>query len=1045
MESNTNDYQLKQNDKEYLFSTTIVGSSIRLSCKNPAGKLYSQDFSVSDLKSIDQMFNEIKSESDAIDYIDNALKVHKVGVREEEGRIKIVFYVSSGGILNQVEIPLGLTDSGSSEANLASENKGLANEAQNSNIQLENAPHIGPVSEDANINIQAVQEGRTITNPPKYLPTRVLPVKYVNSSGQVNDSSSFVNTDINSNSNVNYLQATTATTSYENNLSSQTAPVDYNVNNTQYLQSAPDVTNQIFQNVSPTNDPNTFVSPPIKGKVFSSTTHTVAEAQTIFRQPAEMSAGQNDIQSILRGSLLNEYEAGHIKIVGDPRVVKTEPMREISGMGQEPITTARISTTTTLTSNLPNINTTTTNPTDYNQYFNQQTTDFNTANYMQSQPITNLGTTTTTDLNTFGATTTTDFNTFGTTGTTDFNGFGTTGTTDMNTYGATTTTDMNAFGTTTTTDMNTYGTTGTTDMNTYGTTTTTDMNTYGTTTTTDMNTYGTTTTTDMNTYGATTTTDMNAFGTTTTTDMNTYGTTGITDMNTYGTTTTTDMNTYGTTGTTDMNTFGATTTTDLNTFGATTTTTDLNTFGTATTTDINSFGTTTTATNFGTLGNYGETTTTNVLPSYGGEVSNLQGLNLGTQAGYNETNLTQTNYVPNNLEEDTRLSLKSQDERINKLEGDTNLLKDGQQQLQSQLNNLSGAVNNYKYSQSEVNTLRAENEAYKQQLSELNALRTKAQEANSLKAQLDQLTPLKQQVQELATVKNQLIELKALRAKVAELSSVKAQLSELNNLRQQVGQMNILKQQLDELDALRSKASNNEALRRKIKELENLKLEYEEEITMLKKAQRNTNTNLETRTHVNMSSAKKSSGMDSKQIMFEDKPEQICVKGDIIHNTDELEMITRRINKLNKKLTLNLLYKASADSDKASAFHNKCDDAQSSLVLVETDKGKRFGGYTTCSWKGDCVDKKDENAFVFSLDKMKTYDNIPGEDAVGCYPKFGPIFLGCQIRVYDNAFSKGGTTYEKGLNYNTEEDYELTGGDRAFNIKEIEVYEVIPQ
>ena len=979
MESNTNDYQLKQNDKEYLFSTTIVGSSIRLSCKNPAGKLYSQDFSVSDLKSIDQMFNEIKSESDAIDYIDNALKVHKVGVREEEGRIKIVFYVSSGGILNQVEIPLGLTDSGSSEANLASENKGLANEAQNSNIQLENAPHIGPVSEDANINIQAVQEGRTITNPPKYLPTRVLPVKYVNSSGQVNDSSSFVNTDINSNSNVNYLQATTATTSYENNLSSQTAPVDYNVNNTQYLQSAPDVTNQIFQNVSPTNDPNTFVSPPIKGKVFSSTTHTVAEAQTIFRQPAEMSAGQNDIQSILRGSLLNEYEAGHIKIVGDPRVVKTEPMREISGMGQEPITTARISTTTTLTSNLPNINTTTTNPTDYNQYFNQQTTDFNTANYMQSQPITNLGTTTTTDLNTFGATTTTDFNTFGTTGTTDFNGFGTTGTTDMNTYGATTTTDMNAFGTTTTTDMNTYGTTG------------------------------------------------------------------ITDMNTYGTTTTTDMNTYGTTGTTDMNTFGATTTTDLNTFGATTTTTDLNTFGTATTTDINSFGTTTTATNFGTLGNYGETTTTNVLPSYGGEVSNLQGLNLGTQAGYNETNLTQTNYVPNNLEEDTRLSLKSQDERINKLEGDTNLLKDGQQQLQSQLNNLSGAVNNYKYSQSEVNTLRAENEAYKQQLSELNALRTKAQEANSLKAQLDQLTPLKQQVQELATVKNQLIELKALRAKVAELSSVKAQLSELNNLRQQVGQMNILKQQLDELDALRSKASNNEALRRKIKELENLKLEYEEEITMLKKAQRNTNTNLETRTHVNMSSAKKSSGMDSKQIMFEDKPEQICVKGDIIHNTDELEMITRRINKLNKKLTLNLLYKASADSDKASAFHNKCDDAQSSLVLVETDKGKRFGGYTTCSWKGDCVDKKDEDAFVFSLDKMKTYDNIPGEDAVGCYPKFGPIFLGCQIRVYDNAFSKGGTTYEKGLNYNTEEDYELTGGDRAFNIKEIEVYEVIPQ
>ena len=87
--------------------------------------------------------------------------------------------------------------------------------------------------------------------------------------------------------------------------------------------------------------------------------------------------------------------------------------------------------------------------------------------------------------------------------------------------------------------------------------------------------------------------------------------------------------------------------------------------------------------------------------------------------------------------------------------------------------------------------------------------------------------------------------------------------------------------------------------------------------------------------------------------------------------------------------------------------------------------------------------EKDEEAFIFSLDKMRIYDNIPGEDAIGCYPKFGPIFLGCQIRIYDNAFTKGGTTFEKGCNFNTEEDYELTGGDRVFGVKEIEVYEVI--
>lgn len=65
------------------------------------------------------------------------------------------------------------------------------------------------------------------------------------------------------------------------------------------------------------------------------------------------------------------------------------------------------------------------------------------------------------------------------------------------------------------------------------------------------------------------------------------------------------------------------------------------------------------------------------------------------------------------------------------------------------------------------------------------------------------------------------------------------------------------------------------------------------------------------------------------------------------------------------------------------------------MVLVETDKGKRFGGYTSNSWEGKCIEKPDEEAFVFSLNKMKIYEIIPGENAIGCYPKFGPVFLGC--------------------------------------------------
>ena len=389
------------------------------------------------------------------------------------------------------------------------------------------------------------------------------------------------------------------------------------------------------------------------------------------------------------------------------------------------------------------------------------------------------------------------------------------------------------------------------------------------------------------------------------------------------------------------------------------------------------------------------------------------------------------------------------------------------QLIQDKINALSGEMNEYKTklelierqrAQNEVNQLRAENMAIKQQLSELNNLRNDAAEVRVLRSQLSQLDPLRRKVAEMDALRGQLNELNSLRekeaelnsakaqlgelnelkTKLAELSGVKSQLDELNNLRSQVGEIDFLKQQINQLSSLKDDAMDIENLKRKIKELEAIKLQYEQEIKSLRETQ-----TIECR---KLSETKlRSKGMDSKKLLFEDKPQQICVKGDIIHNTDELGLLTRNMNKLNQRLTLNLLYKATADSDKAEAFHTKCDEAKSTLVLIETDKGKRFGGFTTCSWAGDCIDKKDENAFVFSLDKMEIYENIPGEDAIGCYPKFGPIFLGCQIRIYDNAFTKGGTTFEKGLNYNTEEDFELTGGDRIFNVREIEVYEVIPQ
>jgi myosin heavy subunit len=434
-------------------------------------------------------------------------------------------------------------------------------------------------------------------------------------------------------------------------------------------------------------------------------------------------------------------------------------------------------------------------------------------------------------------------------------------------------------------------------------------------------------------------------------------------------------------------------------------------------------------------------TTTKILPPIG--VSSLNGVNLDQLVNINSQNQNNVNYqnvqvyqteVPSQnefiqpimnspIQSNVVVTTKQVKTNINKkvISNNNNPIN-----INKNVNNINRIENaevkilrqSYK---DEINVLKQENAALKKQLAEIKQMKdTLEEEAMALRNKLAEIEPLKKKMAEMEVLRGQLTELNTLRAQVAEYNAVKAQLKEMGNLKSQIEQMNSLKAQLAELKEFKK---NAEA---KIEELEKLNNKYEEEHkTKLKQNQSDKNEDGE---------------MQNEE--DEEDSQNITVKGDIIHDVSELEMLTKKINKDNKKLTLNLLYKATADSDKAAAFHAKCDEAKSSIVLVETDKGKRFGGYTTQSWSGDCTDKKDEEAFVFSFDKMETYDNIPGEDAIGCYPKFGPIFLGCQIRIYDNAFSKGGTTFERSLNFDTKEDFELTGGDRVFNVKEIEVYEV---
>jgi hypothetical protein len=105
---------------------------------------------------------------------------------------------------------------------------------------------------------------------------------------------------------------------------------------------------------------------------------------------------------------------------------------------------------------------------------------------------------------------------------------------------------------------------------------------------------------------------------------------------------------------------------------------------------------------------------------------------------------------------------------------------------------------------------------------------------------------------------------------------------------------------------------------------------------------------------------------------------------------------------------LNLIYRASQDGFEASSFHLKCDNKPNTLVIIKSEHGNIFGGYTEQDWTSINDAKTDNNSYIFSLINK---DNKPlklkcsdASKAVYCSTDYGPIFgLGPGIRISNNS------------------------------------------
>lgn len=170
---------------------------------------------------------------------------------------------------------------------------------------------------------------------------------------------------------------------------------------------------------------------------------------------------------------------------------------------------------------------------------------------------------------------------------------------------------------------------------------------------------------------------------------------------------------------------------------------------------------------------------------------------------------------------------------------------------------------------------------------------------------------------------------------------------------------------------------------------------------------------------------------------------------DIIKTVDEFEFLRDTLGKVELRMILN----SNIHGDYASDFHEKA-NYHHLLILVETLEGNRFGGYTSDNFiplsvglTSTSVDiqKYDEVAFLFNLDKKKIYEINKDKvlSALNCDEYYTLSFGEKDLVIWDYFLTKGGVSNFPDFYGEGSEPLELTGGEQNFKVNSIEVFQVL--
>ena len=154
----------------------------------------------------------------------------------------------------------------------------------------------------------------------------------------------------------------------------------------------------------------------------------------------------------------------------------------------------------------------------------------------------------------------------------------------------------------------------------------------------------------------------------------------------------------------------------------------------------------------------------------------------------------------------------------------------------------------------------------------------------------------------------------------------------------------------------------------------------------------------------------KINNLTERMISLENKLEKLeSKKRNTYGLTDKIIKTEEEINELfsfisnGRERQFRLLYSPTLEANKKEDFHKNCDNKGSTIILVETSNGRRFGAFASLSWKSNNKWVNDPCACIFSLDNHKKYNLLHPQYAYYGGSGYGPHFgLGDQLGFYNN-------------------------------------------